>query len=198
MVNKKLEQLAEDGYDISDAKQFNHPYFNGIGEGIKDMVTNLKQGNVKGLLFFSGERVCYITPPRNPPVSFSVRKEGLVLAPSDKTYVPCIYTDGLIIYSPEDLRRGDHTRIEFPFRNTEIYVVECGRGVEIMLFELKEQGDSYRGVNFGKTYDGNIDEQFREAITEFEDKGARIDIHFKTLDTQPVFYLPNAEPSSHR
>ncbi len=198
MVNKKLKQLAKDEYNISDARQFNHPFFNGIGDGVRDMVNNLKQGNAKGLVFFSGERVCYVTPPRNPPVSFSVRKEGLILAPSKDTYVPCIYTDGLIVYSPEDLRHDNHIRIEFPFWNTEIYVVESGRGVEIMLFEQKEQGKSNRGVNFGKAYDGNIDEQFREAMMEFEDKGARIDVHFKTLDSQPVFYLPNAEPSLRR
>ncbi|PIN73718.1 hypothetical protein COV20_05860 [Candidatus Woesearchaeota archaeon CG10_big_fil_rev_8_21_14_0_10_45_16] len=194
MTPEKLEKLAEEGYDLSEASQFDWPYFNGIGESIRKMINNINQGSEKGLVFFPGERGCYVVPTERPYTSLSVRKKGLILAPSKDTYVPCAGTAGLLVYSSEDQSRREHIRVEFPFRNTEVWVVESARGVEIMLFDDVDADTISREAKFYRVYDADIYQQFRDLIHELKQKGPKRYIHFKTLSQEPVFYLPHAKP----
>lgn len=188
MEYKELELLVDVGYDIHQARRLDFPYF-GIGDILKDIISRSKLKEKKGLLFFSGKRHCYVIPDGRAHMSVAVRRENFILGISDSTYVPMIYTDGLVIYSLEDNTNSDFTRIEFPFLHTALSVAESSIGIEIYFYESEQ-------IPFSQATFLDIESS---KVREFKRKkieGERLSeryVHFKNLNTTPVFYLPNAK-----
>lgn len=191
MEYKELELLADEGYDIHKARILDYPYRN-ITATIETMVSRSSLKERKGLLFFSRERLVYVIPDGTAQMNLVVRGENFVLGVSDSTYIPMIYTPGMVIYSPSDNSSSNFTRIEFPFLHTALSVVESGGGIEIYFFEDEE-------IPFARTAFWDIDNPKVRRIKDRQTKGERLPeryVHLKHLNHAPVFYLPNAKVKS--